>query len=441
MSVPPPDDAVELPAARQWALRAVIAAVLVAGLGTALVAFAGVLPDRLRLQDALTAGVFALVALVYDIVARRVERIRRLTNAGPYVNMGSVFVFACAITLPTAWVVALILVVYAYLEVQAHVDGARRPWYRVAFNIAVAVLSFAAAHGVFTSITGDSDLDNTTGWFLLGAGAAIVTVSAINTALVGAAIALSTGRLSITDLVGDRSSNLLEFATLAIGALVGLLAPLDVALCLLAVPAMASLQRSAMVDQLESAASNDAKTGLLNSAAWQALAERELVRCAARGRTATIVVIDLDHFKRVNDSYGHLTGDAVLLAVAETMGDMLRDRDLLARFGGEEFVALLADVDAGEALRVAERLRARVADTVVTQVGDPPQAVPTQGDPLVGEKLSGRPDQIRVTVSAGLASFPQHGETVTALLAKADAALYDAKHAGRNRVRVSPVSA
>ena len=439
MSAPTSDEAAAPSAGRQWALWTVIAAVLLAGLATAVVALLVALPDGLRAHDAVTVGVFAVVSLVYDVVARRVERIRRLTNAGPYVNMGSVFVIACAITLDVVWVVVLILVVYAYLEVQSRIDGGRRPWYRVGFNVAVAVLSFAAAHGVFVAIIGSSGGDGPTGLVLLGAVGAMVTVMVVNTVLIGLAIALSTGKVAFAELVGDRSSNLLELATLAIGALVGVVVPVDVALCLLAVPAMVSLQRSAMVDQLESAASNDAKTGLLNSAAWQALAERELVRCEARGRTATIVVIDLDHFKRVNDTYGHLTGDAVLRAVAETMGDMLRDRDLLARFGGEEFVALLADADAREALRVAERLRARVADVVVTQVGNPPEAVPTTSDPLAGERS--RSDQIRVTVSAGLASFPEHGDTVTALLARADAALYDAKHGGRNQVRITTTAA
>ena len=391
--------------------------------------------SRFVTGDATTAAVFAVVAVGYDVIARRIERIRRLTNAGPFVNMGSVWLSACAIALPALWTVVLVAVIYAYLEVQSRIDGTRRPWYRFAYNVAVALLSFAAAHEVSVAIIGVDRGDGRTGWVLLGAVAAIATVMTVNTVLIGVAIALSTGKVAFAELVGDRSSNLLELATLAIGALVGVVVPIDVALCLLAVPAMVSLQRSAMVDQLESAASNDAKTGLLNSAAWQALAERELVRCEARGRTATIVVIDLDHFKRVNDTYGHLTGDAVLRAVAETMGDMLRDRDLLARFGGEEFVALLADADAREALRVAERLRARVADVVVTQVGDPPEAVPTTSDPLAG--ATSHSQHIRVTVSAGLASFPEHGDTVTALLAKADAALYDAKHAGRNQVRVT----
>ena len=423
---------------RAWALRLAVTLVLLAGAGTVVTALVGAFSAGLQSGDAWRAGVLTVVGLAYDVVARRVERIRRLTNAGPYVNMASVFVFACSIALPLVWLVLLILVFYAYVEAQARVDGIRRPWYRVGYNISTAVLSFAAAHGVYTAIQ-DAVTRPSSGLVLLGAASAVVVASVLNTVIIGLAIALSRPDATLADLAGDRSSNLLELATLSIGALVGVVVPLDAFLCLLAVPAMVSLQRSSMVDQLESAASNDAKTGLLNSTAWQALAERELLRCAARGRTATVVVVDLDHFKRVNDTYGHLTGDAVLKAVAETMSEMLRDRDLLARFGGEEFVALLADVDAAEALGVAERLRARVADVVVTQVGDPPQAVRTSGDPLDGDRAFS--EQIRVTVSAGLAGFPEHGDSVTALLARADAALYDAKHAGRNRVRVTAAPA
>lgn len=418
---------------RRRLLRVVIALVL---LGGAAVAAIALVSGGWTGHGAVTAGVFGAMAVGYDIVARRVERIRRLTNAGPYVNMGSVWVFACAIALPFAWAVLLIVVIYAYFEVQARIDDIRRPWYRVAYNAAAALVSFAAAHVVYAAVASPAGHD-WEGRQVLGAAAAIAVVMLVNTVLVGIAIALSVPDVTLSELAGDRSSNLLELATLAIGALVGIVAPIDVALCLLAVPAMASLQRSAMVDQLESAASNDAKTGLLNSAAWEALAERELARSEARGRAASVLVIDLDHFKRVNDTYGHLTGDAVLRAVADCMGDMLRDRDLLARFGGEEFVALLVDADAHEALRVAERLRMRIAGVVVTQVGDPPQAVLTSGDPFDGERFTPGPDQITVTVSAGLAAFPEHGTTITALLAKADTALYAAKQAGRNQVHVS----
>jgi diguanylate cyclase (GGDEF)-like protein len=121
---------------------------------------------------------------------------------------------------------------------------------------------------------------------------------------------------------------------------------------------------------------------------------------------------DIDHFKRVNDAHGHLTGDQVLVGVAGTLVNQLREYDLVGRFGGEEFVVLVPGADTLEACRLAERLRSRVRRLSVPAADD----------------------TVAVTVSVGVALFRTHGQDLIELLASADLALYRAKRSGRDRI-------
>ena len=127
-------------------------------------------------------------------------------------------------------------------------------------------------------------------------------------------------------------------------------------------------------------------------------------------RTFSLALLDIDHFKSVNDSFGHATGDAVLCGVAEVLESFLRRRDLAGRWGGEEFVLVLPGVTLGTAVRIAERLRQGIG---------------------AARLLPGR----SVTASFGVTAW-QPGDTLEALIGRADAAMYRAKHGGRNRVEV-----
>jgi diguanylate cyclase (GGDEF)-like protein len=109
-----------------------------------------------------------------------------------------------------------------------------------------------------------------------------------------------------------------------------------------------------------SASRTDAKTGLLNAATWQREAVRELIRAARKHNPVAVAMLDIDHFKKVNDTYGHLAGDAVLAAIAAATRSLLRDYDIIGRFGGEEFAILLPHTGAAEATGVTERLRKRI---------------------------------------------------------------------------------
>jgi len=171
--------------------------------------------------------------------------------------------------------------------------------------------------------------------------------------------------------------------------------------------------------QLDVLASRDDLTGIYNRRHVLVLADREWARCRRYELTAAMLMIDVDHFKRINDRHGHLAGDLMLREIARAVGGTLRHPDLLGRFGGEEFIVFLPHADLLGALDVAERIRERVAELA----------------------LEWRGESIRATTSIGVVLLePQH-EALGALIADADLALYAAKHAGRNCVRTVEAAA
>jgi len=253
---------------------------------------------------------------------------------------------------------------------------------------------------------------------------ALLAYVVVNSALVAAAIMMSAPQPDIVAALGEWDDNALEFATLSLGALTAVGLVVNPSLAVFALPAVLLLHRAVLVRHLEQAANTDYKTGLLTAAAWHTRAERELARPAAA--PSAVLVIDLDHFKRVNDRHGHIAGDSVLVAVAAGLRAEVRDQDLVGRFGGEEFVVLLAGVDVADGsagsnvLAIAERMRAGIAALRVE--------IPTPDGPLTVTGL---------TASIGAAIHPRHGTDVGALMHAADAALYAAKRAGRNTVRLA----
>jgi two-component system cell cycle response regulator len=163
----------------------------------------------------------------------------------------------------------------------------------------------------------------------------------------------------------------------------------------------------------------DSLTGLHN----RRYAMFQLDRMIAQtGRGVAVMLLDIDHFKRINDSFGHSVGDRVLSLVARRMRAQLRASDLIARIGGEEFLVALPDSDGATALDCAERLRAAIGETEFILRGDTPP--------------------LSVTISIGLAlSRPGSGDSAQSLIDHADTALYGAKSHGRDKVALAPRSA
>ncbi len=168
---------------------------------------------------------------------------------------------------------------------------------------------------------------------------------------------------------------------------------------------------------LSEAAQLDSLTGVYTRGFAMEVMERALVRARDDARPLAVLMLDLDHFKRINDAHGHARGDLVLKQTTRAMQSTLRANDILGRFGGEEFVVLLPGADLAQALGAAERCRAAVEKM----------------------KIPGAP-YLSVTASVGVAAFPDHGEELDALLKASDGAMYAAKAAGRNKIRPAEVS-
>jgi diguanylate cyclase (GGDEF)-like protein len=171
--------------------------------------------------------------------------------------------------------------------------------------------------------------------------------------------------------------------------------------------------------ELEKMALHDALTGLANRHKFKERYELERLRQARVGLPLSLILVDVDHFKVVNDTWGHIVGDVCLKAVANALASHVRGIDLVARFGGEEFLVLLTDANAHEARLVGEKLR-RAVESAVISTG-----------------LAAQPS-LQLTASFGVATLlPPEELLLETLIERADGAVYAAKHAGRNRVCVA----
>lgn len=172
-------------------------------------------------------------------------------------------------------------------------------------------------------------------------------------------------------------------------------------------------EKETLVQKLNEFATRDGLTGLYNHRAFYKLLEDELARAQRFNRPVSLLLLDIDHFKHVNDTHGHLAGDAVLKGLSELLTRQARAIDRVCRYGGEEITVILPETDLDVAVNIAERLRAAV-----------------EAQPF--DVNAGAP--LHITVSIGGASFPAHADSAQALVGAADAALYAAKQDGRNRV-------
>ena len=164
-------------------------------------------------------------------------------------------------------------------------------------------------------------------------------------------------------------------------------------------------------------ATTDGLTGLANHHTFQNALTKMAERADRMGTKIALLLCDIDHFKKVNDTYGHPFGDEVLREVGRVLRDSVRSIDMAARYGGEEFTVILENTDQKGALLLAERIRAQ----------------------MEGLKLICGTARVSLTMSLGIAIYPNHSADTTSLIAKADQALYAAKEGGRNQVQYWPV--
>ena len=301
----------------------------------------------------------------------------------------------------------------------------RVPLHRRVYTAATIGIGYGTARLVYISmmpmhVQPRAYLWSDTSMWLVAAGAGVIAQWVINQVLIGAALKLNDPTAPVRDELFGREGLQNDATELCAALLVAVGMTISVLTLIIALPLATLLQRSVRHTRLLNEARADSKTGLLNSATWEREAVAEVARAVRTSSPLAVALLDLDRFKQINDTYGHLIGDEVLRQIADTMTGALREYDVAGRFGGEEFVMLLPQTRAPDAFKIADRVRARIArQPIITNSGE----------------------QVVVTVSIGVAALDAgSSRELTDLLAAADAALYRAKASGRDQVQMISTS-
>jgi diguanylate cyclase (GGDEF)-like protein len=301
----------------------------------------------------------------------------------------------------------------------------RVPVYRRVYTAATIGIGYGCARLVYQSMMprglhARAYLFTDTPMWLVAAGCGVIAQWIINQVLIGAALKLNDPAVRVRDELLNREGLHNDATELCAALLVAVGMTISFLTLIIALPLATLLQRSVRHTHLLNEARADSKTGLLNSATWEREAAAEVARAVRTSSPLAVALLDLDRFKQINDTYGHLIGDEVLRQIADTMTAVLREYDVAGRFGGEEFVMLLPQTRAPDAFKIADRVRARIGRApLVTSSGE----------------------RVAVTVSIGVAALDAgSSRELTGLLAAADAALYRAKASGRDQVQMISTS-
>ncbi|SDT66188.1 GGDEF domain-containing protein [Jiangella sp. DSM 45060] len=380
-------------------------------------------------SDVARFSVLAVCAVVSVELTRHIER-RRVyghSSSVAYIDTKAVWSFAAVIVLPPVFATAMVILTYLLTWTRVQHERSGGLVYRWLFSGATVLCGTQAAVAVLalgmhdypgapatSGLAGLSDLGVIT--------LAAVLRWAINVALVMVAIALSKPNIEVRELFSNFGEQMLEAGAMGLGLVAATVVVTNPFVMPGIVVAIVALHRGILVNQYQQASRTDAKTGLSTAGWWHDFADQALVRARDHGATLGLLIVDLDHFKRLNDTFGHPHGDRVLKAVAEELIAEIRNEDACGRWGGEEFVVVLPDVgDHRNLYNVAQRIRRRIESVAV----EPPAHLADAGDPAF-------------TASVGGAIYPSPGVgNLDELLLAADTALYAAKNGGRNTVRLS----
>jgi diguanylate cyclase (GGDEF)-like protein len=391
----------------RW-LQALVAVVIASWLAAAAAA-AAVTP--------LLAGQLRLFGLLAACSAVAVEVTRRAGEPGGVDrDVYAIWDLPVALLLPPLY--ALVMPVPRMAMTQWRIR--RAPVHRRAYTAAAVGMAYAAAslafHAVVPALGGGTGAGwRALAWTALAAGCGLLRL-AVNDGLVLAAVSGSSpGTPLLPELIGPEAvyGNVAE---LSVSVLSAFAVARDSLLVLWALPLVVMLQRGLRWAQLMRESRTDAKTGLLNDAAWRRAAAAELARAARAGTMTAMALVDIDHFKSVNDTYGHAAGDVVLAAVAAAVRAELRDYDVVGRVGGEEMAFVLPATSYPEAVAAAQRVRLAVSRADLAGGGD--LRVPSLVTVSVGVAVAGHLDGWDLARHYGLA----------------DTALYAAKRNGRDCV-------
>jgi diguanylate cyclase (GGDEF)-like protein len=362
-----------------------------------------------------------LFALLLACTAFAVELSRKTGEQGGMIkDVQGVWELPVAILLPPLYALIAPIVRVALMQWRVR----RAPTYRRVFSGASLGLSYGAASVTFHGLSGllPASAAGTLGhgmvWTLLVT-LSVLVKSVLNKAMIMTAVKGTDPTASIrTELFGGEPLYN-DTAEICISVLVTYGVAGNPFLAPVALPVVTLLQRSLRHVQLVNDSRADSKTGLLNAATWERESTAEVARAVRTRTPLAVAMLDIDRFKAINDTYGHMVGDEVIKEIAHTLNGLLRDYDRAGRFGGEEFALLLPQTRAVDAFRIAERVRAKIA-----------------GLSIIAPGASGG-ERVHVTVSIGVAALDSGGKREYAeLLAAADAALYRAKAGGRDQVQM-----
>ena len=361
---------------------------------------------------------FGLLASCGMISNASTPRIAYTSGGGLTRDFSSVWLVPTAILLPPIYS-ALIPIPFGIVMQLCVFKGVI---YRRVFTAAATGLCYAAASlafrwfpASFAGVHVGAGIHALT-WALAVAACEIIGGRGHHFMILGA-VKMSAPQVKISAIEWNREALQALFVEIDLGVLITLAVALSPLLVVIALPTVFLVRRFLVFPILVAQSRTDAKTGLLNVSTWESEAEAELSRAVRTRSPVALALVDIDHFKLVNDSYGHLVGDRVLKAIAEALTGQSRDYDRAGRFGGEEFVLLLAQTTDRDACKIAERIRGYIASL----------EIPTDNRP-------GAPT-LKVTISIGVTAFGRdESYELTDLLAAADSAMYAAKQAGRNQV-------
>ncbi len=302
------------------------------------------------------------LAALYAELGDRIERLRRFVgyvDNSAFVEGSSQWCLAAALIFKPGLAGVFVALLYGHAVLRARRHQAAQ-MYRLVYTGTTAVLAAMTASTVITSFAITRTDLGSTPWTLLAVVIAFLAYNVVQEGLIVTVLWLIRRPVQIRQITIGANERAMEYATLALGVLLAIAVLHAPYLSPIVVLVVVVLRRSALVHELQEQATRDAKTGLLNAGAWRTDAIRELTRAERVDAPVTVLMIDLDHFKKLNDAFGHPAGDAALKAVADCITDALRGYDAVGRFGGEEFVALLTEVDAERSMKIAWRICERI---------------------------------------------------------------------------------
>lgn len=359
------------------------------------------------------------VGVVVAELTRRMEGMRRRSTDSPHVNLSSAWTLPAALLLPPVLAAATVVILYLHLWLRSWYRARGVPLYRLTFSTCTLILaSYTAATTLHTlaphALTAINNPRS-----LLALAAAVLAYSAVNSGLVAGAIGLYEGHRNPKRVLGSVPDNAVEYATLGLGLSTTVFLTIQPLLALAQIPALLVLHRTVLLRQLEHAATTDHNTGLLNATTWTNQATTHLTHAADTNTTLGLLILDLDHLTRINNTHGHHTGDLVLQHVATTLRESVRHTDLLARYTNDEFVILCPNTTTHDLLHIANRLHTRIRHIRLP--------LTTTDNPTI--------TNLTITASIGATTYPDAGPTLNDLLRTADVALYAAKDNGRNQTQ------